>query len=268
MRAGPAARAQAAAALAAIPGMEGAAIVGPLAAGPTNATWLVEQDARHWVLRLDMPEIGSLGLDRESERQVCTAAAAAGITPEYRCFDPAAGIYLRRYVPGRALSGDDLGYPRTLDRLAAVLRTLHALPLAGRAFDPAAAVRRYAAQLGSRAASELAGRALASLEGPAAGEGRFATCHNDLVAENVLQTAAGDLLLIDWEYAGVGDPMFDLAVVIRHHGLREPLARGFLEAYLQRPAAAAENERLTRLCVFYGYLLELWNLRVGDPNRS
>ena len=24
-------------------------------------------------------------------------------------------------------------------------------------------------------------------------------------------------MLIDWEYAGIGDPFFDLAVVVQHH---------------------------------------------------
>ena len=258
------AREVAAQALAAIPGFARARLVRPLAAGPTNATWLVDHQRQHWVLRLDAPAAADLGLNRENERQVCAAAAAAGITPGYRVFDTSAGVCLRRHVPGRAWTADDLRDPRSLERLAALLGRLHALPPVGRPFDPGAAVRRYAGQSGSRAASVLAEQALAALDSARAGATRSALCHNDLVAENVLETADGGLVLIDWEYAGTGDPWFDLAVVVRHHDLAERLARGFLDAYLQRTATAAEYGQLSRLCTFYGCLLELWNLRISD----
>jgi aminoglycoside phosphotransferase (APT) family kinase protein len=251
-------REAAANAVAAMPGLAGARVVRPLAAGPTNTTWLVEHGAQQWVLRLDTPAATDLGLNRETERQACAVAAAAGITPEYRLFDPAAGICLRRYVPGRAWTAEDLHDTRSLERLAAVLRRLHALPVVGEPFDPGAAVRRYAGQVGSRAAATLGERALAALEAAWGGAGRVALCHNDLVAENVLETLGEGLVVIDWEYAGAGDPWFDLAVVIRHHGLGERLARMFLEAYLQRPATGEEYDQLLRLCTFYGCLLQLW----------
>jgi thiamine kinase len=250
--------------VAALPGLAGARVVRPLAAGPTNTTWLVEHEAQQWVLRLDTPAATDLGLNRETERQVCAAAAAGGITPEYRLFDPAAGICLRRYVPGRAWTAEDLHDTRSLERLAAVLRRLHALPPVGGPFDPGAAVRRYARQLGNGAAAVLAERALAVLESTRGAPGRSALCHNDLVAENVLETPGEGLVLIDWEYAGAGDPWFDLAVVIRHHALGERLARMFLEAYLQRSATGKEYDQLLRLCTFYGCLLQLWNMRIGD----
>jgi len=249
--------------VAAVPGLSGARVIRRLAAGPTNITWLVEDERSRWVLRLDRPAIAELGLSRGSEGAVCVQAAAAGITPVYHLFDASAGIYLRRFVPGRALSAEDLSDPRLLERLAAILRKLHGLPPAGEPFDPVAAVGRYAAQLGTRKAAALAERAVATLQTVPSGAGRLAMCHNDLVAENIIETSGGRLMLIDWEYAGVGDPFFDLAVVIRHHGLGEPLARGFLEAYLQRTATADQHERLTRLCAFYGCLLELWTMRVG-----
>jgi thiamine kinase-like enzyme len=37
-----------------------------------------------------------------------------------------------------------------------------------------------------------------------------ALCHNDLLPANLLADAAGKLWVIDWEYAGMGDPFFDL----------------------------------------------------------
>ena len=109
----------------------------------------------------------------------------------------------------------------------------------------------------------LAQRALASLEATRRSVRPSALCHNDLVAGNILETDGQGLVLIDWEYAGIGDPFFDLAVVVEHHGVRPPVARGFLATYLGRAAQADEVARLERQCRFYGHLLDLWRLRIA-----
>lgn len=250
------------AALAAIPGLSAARVLAQLADGPTNASFLVEHAGERWVLRLDAPEASILGLDRANERRVCEAIAAAGLGPAYRHFDAAAGVCLRPWLAGRSLRPRDLRDRSVLQRLAAVLRRLHGLAPVGAAFDPLAAARRYAEQLATREAAALAARAAELSAGLQEHAPPPALCHNDLVCDNVLLTAAEELLLIDWEYAGVGDPYFDLAVVVRHHELGEELAGYFLEAYLQRSPAAGERRHLSRQCAFYGCLLELWNLRV------
>jgi thiamine kinase-like enzyme len=153
---------------------------------------------------------------------------------------------------------------RTLDELAAALRRLHALPVVGRRFDPCAAARRYASHLGTTAAADLAHRAATLIDPVPPPTATGALCHNDLVAENVLRTPERGLVLIDWEYSGIGDPYFDLAVVIRHHGLGDAPEGHLLACYLQREPREAERRHLRRQCDFYGVLLDLWNLRVGN----
>ena len=249
-------------ALAVIPGLSGARVRERLADGPTNASYLVEQGGERFVLRLDKSEASILGLDRANERRVCEAIAAAGLGPAYTHFDISAGVCLRPWQAGRSLRPDELRDRGVLRRLAAALRRLHGLAPLGAAFDPLAAARRYADQLGTPAASALAARAAELSTELQVHAPPPALCHNDLVCENILLTTGQGLLLIDWEYAGVGDPWFDLAVVVRHHELGEELARYFLEAYLRRPPVAEESQRLSRQCAFYGCLLELWNLRV------
>jgi thiamine kinase-like enzyme len=54
-------------------------------------------------------------------------------------------------------------------------------------------------------------------------------CHNDLVAENIIATP--DIRFLDWEYACDNDPLFDLAVIVAHHGLSDGQARVLLDAY-------------------------------------
>lgn len=249
------------AALATLPGFAGAGVIERLSNGPTNASYLVERGGERFVLRIDKPEARRLGLDRASEHAVLDALAGAGLDRPPLVADAARGLLLREFVPGRAWRLEELAEPANLARLAGLLRRVHALPPAGRAFDPLGAAARYAEQVGKVRARDLyaaAADAFARIE-PAAP----ALCHNDPVCGNVLETDAGPML-IDWEYAGVGDPFFDLAVVVRHHGIAAGPAQGFLAAYLGRDPVAAEARRLERQCAFYGCLLDLWRLRT-DP---
>lgn len=243
--------------------MSGAGLVERLMDGPTNASYLVERGNQRFVLRLDKLETARLGLDRNNERVVCEALADAGLTPSYLYFDAAAGVCLRPYVAGRSLGRADLLNRGTLERLAIVLRRLHRLPPVGAQFDVARAVHRYSAQLATPPAAALAEKAAGLLLEIERQVVTPVLCHNDLVAENVLQTEQGNLLLIDWEYAAIGDPYFDLAVVVRHHALEDSLARHFFELYLQHSPSQSESTRFDLQCQLYDTLLALWNLRVG-----
>ena len=45
-------------------------------------------------------------------------------------------------------------------------------------------------------------------------------CHNDLLNANFIDDGAR-IRIVDWEYAGMGDPFFDLGNVSINHGLSE-----------------------------------------------
>lgn len=246
-----------------LPGFTDARVQSRLSNGPTNASYLVELKGDRYVLRLDKPEAARLGLDRALERRVSEIAAAAGLGPEPLHSDHESGICLRRFIPGRAWSESDFAKRGNLKRLAGVLRTLHDLPAGAIDFDPLAAAKRYTEQVDTPEARRICKRAeqLSSLIDSA--RQQRALCHNDLVCDNIVVAAGGKLMLIDWEYAGVGDPFFDLAVVVQHHRLREDLRRWFLEAYLGHSVSAEDTQRLSLHCRFYQCLLDLWNLRLS-----
>ena len=56
------------------------------------------------------------------------------------------------------------------------------------------------------------------------------TCHNDLLAANFIDDGER-IWVVDWEYAGMGDPFFDLANFAVNNGLDEEGERALLEAY-------------------------------------
>lgn len=244
-------------ALAAIPDFTDARIVSQLSDGPANASFQVERGGKLYVLRLDKPGARQLGLDRVQEMQVNEATAAAGLSPGPVFFDSASGVYLRRFEPGRCWTASDLARRENLDRLARILRILHGLPPVGAEFDPLAAARLYAGLLADEPSRTALQACEVLMRQIAAYPANPSLCHNDLLCQNILE--GRELMLIDWEYAGIGDPYFDLAVVVMHHGLDDRLAGYFLQAYLQRSPSSREIEHLDLQCGFYGHLLDLWN---------
>ncbi|MEJ8567730.1 choline/ethanolamine kinase family protein [Elongatibacter sediminis] len=247
-----------------IPGFAHARVLGQLADGPASASWLVENAEGRFVLRVDTPQTKDLGLDRAAETEVQAAVAQAGLTPPVVFSAPDRGVSLRPHLEGRAWTAADLDSDTNLKRVAALLGKLHALPPVGPRFEPGRAIRRYADSMGTPDARKRADEAnvlLAELRDPPP---RECLCHNDPVAGNLIDDGE-HLWPIDWEFAGIGDPMFDLAVVMEHHGLAPSLREGLLHAYLCREPRHTEVLRMNAWCHFYRILLHVWNRRIGLP---
>jgi thiamine kinase-like enzyme len=251
-------------ALATIPGFSHAVIGMTLADGPTNHTVLIDHLGTKYVMRIDKPATAELGLDRFKEEEICRMVGSAGLAPIPVYYDHEKGISLRIFASGTNWLESDLRRNSWLKKLALLFRRVHRMPEVDLVFDPGSAIRRYAEQLGTPEASELADKALVLLGKTRELQDRTCLCHNDSVNYNILETEKKATLLIDWEFAGMGDPYFDLAVVVQHHSLGQKLGHAFLNAYLERKATHAELERLWKNCAFYAALLELWTLRVKE----
>jgi thiamine kinase-like enzyme len=80
-------------------------------------------------------------------------------------------------------------------------------------------------------------------------------CHNDVHHLNIVD---GDSLrLIDWEYAGVGEPLFDLASVCVYHRYRRAQRERLLSAYAA-PSETVSWQRLELACWLFDYIRDLW----------
>jgi thiamine kinase-like enzyme len=248
-----------------IPGFTKARVVRQIADGISGISWLVALNDQRHVMRIDKDEARALGLNREGERDVQAVVARAGLTPEAVFHDIERGVSLRRWISGVAWSVTDLRKPANLERLGLLLRDLHGLPPTGPKFQPGEAASRYAAHLGTREALQIAAEANLLLAELRREPTRDCLCHNDLVAENLIDTGE-QLIPIDWEYAGIGDPMFDLAVLIQHHELPEDSTRRLLQAYFRRDITARETQRVQSWCRFYSLLLKLWHQRINTSS--
>jgi thiamine kinase len=80
-------------------------------------------------------------------------------------------------------------------------------------------------------------------------------CHNDVHHLNV--TDDGNLRLIDWEYAGVGQRLFDLASVCVYHNYDKLQREQLLSAYTSLTELTTWH-RLELACWLFDYVRDLW----------
>jgi thiamine kinase-like enzyme len=203
-----------AAAIESVPELDGAHSVERLG-GLTNANFKVESPAGTFVVRVDAADCDVLDIDRPSELANCRAASAAGVGAPFVAWLPAEGVLVMRLLAGRTLAGEDLRRGDRLAEVTALLRRLHDTCRFRGHFDMFRRQRDYQATALARGFALPDGylryeahvhrieRAFAAHPiAPVA-------CHNDLVAENFIDTPEG-LRLIDYDYSGNNDPCSDL----------------------------------------------------------
>jgi thiamine kinase len=244
-------------------GIEVDAIVSvePVKHGLTNESWIVRTTKETVVVRLSSSADRALQIDRGSEAVVLGVVARADIGPPVLQCDPAGHILVTRYL-GETWGRDYACYTPNIRRLATTLRRLHglAMPAGVRRVDLRSTVSGYLQTLHERgAASVLTSQPLRERAAQVADElQRGSTpclCHNDVHHLNVIDD--GELRLIDWEYAGIGERLFDLAAVSVYHQFDTPRREHLLTAYAENPAAV-DPARFEQACWLFDYVRELW----------
>jgi thiamine kinase-like enzyme len=238
-----------------VPGWAGRAhTIEPLEGGITNRNYRVifggaDGGSESFVVRAPGDNTGLLGIDRRHEEQAARQAAALGVGPEVVAFVEPGGALVTRFVAGRGAEAEELRTPPLLTEAAALLRVVHGGPPIAAVFDWHQVPQDYAATARAHGvdvpvayerAMAVADRVRAALG--AAGHD-VCPCHNDLLAANFLVAAGGGLRLVDWEYAGMNDPYFDLGNFAVNNGLDGDGEAALVEAYF----GGITRRRLARL---------------------
>jgi thiamine kinase-like enzyme len=206
---------------------EGIDSVEQLGGGITNHNFKVVAGGEAFVLRVGGAKTELLGIDRRIERDASIAAAELGIAPDVVAFVEPEGHLVTRFIEG------EVGQAGVED-VATLLRQLHGgRPIPGR-FDVLGVVDDYAETAVARGAELPArferARATGGAIADRLGARPLAPCHNDLLAANFI-TGGGRTWIVDWEYAGMGDPAFDLANYAVNNGLDGDGDDALLAAY-------------------------------------
>ena len=239
----------------------------PLSGGITNRNFLVTGagDGGKYVLRLAGNDTHLLGISREVEHAATVAAAGVGVGPEVVSFLRPEGYLVTRFIEGRPVPEEEMrATPALLAEVADALRRVHNGPAIPGLFVPFRIVEAYRALAISRGvtipreydlAQAIARRIeLACLTAPI----ELRPCHNDLLNANFIHDGSR-IRIVDWEYAGMGDPSFDLGNFSINHELDAEGNAALLEAYAGtvRPAALA---RITLMQVLSDFREAMWGV--------
>lgn len=212
-----------------------------LGGGSEPRTFLAAAGPLRYVLRLPLESLPPL-LDLATEARAMRAAAAAGLAPDVVAVDLDAGLLLTQYHLGSSTPAL-VRRPHVIATVVRALRALHRLDVDLPVYAVARIAGRYLAELARGGAQSLPderewadelmtlGRDFDTAFPPTA------FCHNDLAAANILTDAAA-ARFIDFEYAGRGTPLLDLASFAGMNGLAEAERRRLLDEYYGKTAAA------------------------------
>jgi thiamine kinase-like enzyme len=214
-----------------------------LEGGITNRNFRVRFGGDDYVVRLPGKDTDLLGIDRESERLATKQAAELGVAPKVAAMLEDPPCLVTRFVDARAMTSGDLREPGALDQVALALRRFHQsdlrLPTDFHVLD---LVRRYAHVAGSQGAGppaeheewlRIAGQIVSAVSDKAEHQPR--PNHNDLLPDNFL-AADGQIVIVDWEYAGMGDPLFDLGNFSVNNEFDDAQQERLLETYFGEPS--------------------------------
>jgi thiamine kinase len=215
-----------------------------LTGGLRNRCYGLSDNGRSVVVRIAGPHDGDYAVTRTTESLAQRTAAASGLAPRILLEEPDLGLTVMERVPGEAWSRCLAGSPAGAALLGEWLGKLHALPAPDGmpGIDFVDSLGHYAAALGDDvAAMSLVEKARATGAGLGR-ETRTVLCHNDLHHLNIVGSATW-IVVIDWEYAGLGDPIMDLAGFTAYHDLDAVALQALLRSY-SRQHALPSPERL------------------------
>lgn len=233
-----------------------------LKSGMTNKSFLFQIGDKHYICRIPGPGTELL-IDRAHEKAVYDAVAPLEITERVLYFNGENGYKISEYYEGArtADSEDPDDMARCMDLLRRFhrsgLQVEHSFDLMGQIqfyedlclshgdipFEDYPDVQKWMSGLWDH---------IQSLDRP------HILCHIDPVVDNFLILPDGGIRLIDWEYAGMADPLLDIAMCSVYSYYTFEQAMELLRTYLERRPTEEEEALVTAFMALSGFLWSLW----------
>jgi Ser/Thr protein kinase RdoA (MazF antagonist) len=222
-----------------------------LTGGITNRNYRVRFGNVDAVVRLCGKHTAALGIDRGTEAVATARAASLGIGPEVLARLADDDVLVCSFLPGGPVAIDTV-----LEPLARAIRAFHGsgpLPTAFNVFS-----------LIECAPVDIELRATARRIAAAVRADGLVSCHNDLLAANVLSDPSIGVRIVDWEYAGMNHRCFDLGNLAANNCLDEAATERLLAAYFTH-GVTDRDRALVALMQFVSDLREaVWGTTQRD----
>lgn len=87
---------------------------------------------------------------------------------------------------------------------------------------------------------------------------KLTPCHNDTLAANFIKSGEDKLYLIDWEYGGMNDPMWDIAAYCLENNFTEDEEELFLNIYFNGNVEEKYKKRVLINKIYQDFLWSTW----------
>ncbi|WP_077612302.1 sugar phosphate nucleotidyltransferase [Clostridium sp. Marseille-P2415] len=233
-----------------------------LKAGMTNKSFLFKVKDRHYICRIPGPGTEAL-INRKQEKAVYDALTGFDISEKVIYFNGETGYKIAEFYEG-AHNAD----PRSqeeMEKCMAVVRRFHKSGLkVGHTFDFKERIDFYEKLCKSHGDilfedySQVRGHMTELLNKLESFGHEKVLSHLDTVVDNFLMLPNGDVRLIDWEYAGMCDPLADIAMCAIYSYYSKEETDHLIEVYLEREPTGEERFTIYAYMALGGFLWSLW----------
>ena len=236
--------------------------------GMTNHSYrVVRQDGQEYLVRIPGEGTEEM-INRLDERKSTELACRLGIDSELLYFGDDGQKIMRFIHDPQPMDGEVMKKPENLRQAAEIFHRLHTCGVdTGVRFEVFEMAELYERIIREGGVAfypdyeQVKGSVMEIKHAvDAEGEAPRVPCHNDSLMGNWVLDGEGKLYLIDWEYSGMNEAMWDLSCLSIEADYGEENDEELLCAYYGRKPVTEEKKRFVAAKMYVDYLWTLWGL--------
>lgn len=235
------------------------------AGGLTNASYFATVNGEKYVVRIPGVRTDEL-VNRQNEMKNLEYGTGLGINPAFIYCDPVTGFKITHKIENALTITRELAREGdTMKQIIQMFKFLHSreesMENEFKLFDLIAHYESLVSEVNELALSGLAelSEEVGQLkEVYQTFDIKQTPCHVDPVLDNMILDEDNELYLIDWEYSGMFDPLWDITILLVSLDIEPNETSFFLSHYLERQPSEEELQRILMHTIFQDYLWTLW----------
>lgn len=231
----------------------------------TNTNFKVSVGKSEYVLRI--PGSGTQDMiSRRDEMVTSNLASQLGIDAELLYFNEETGVKLAELIPNaETLNPKTAKRSDNMKLTANILKQLHSSNAEmNNTFNVFEKIEHYEGLLNKVNGSnfddyaEVKNKVMRLKDMYEAMDVTLTACHNDTVPENFVKSGEDKIYLIDWEYGGMNDPMWDIAAHSLECDFSSEEEELFLSYYFNEEVEESYQRRILMNKIFQDFLWSIW----------
>ena len=184
--------------------------------------YLLKTNGLRVVLRINDSSHKSDDIDRHQECEILEQINGLPFSPTVFYCCPDKGVLVTAYIEGQQWQADSAADPMKIEKLLDLRAQIHAVGKVRAQYNYAAQLRsHWQKMLNSKrpfpmTAQRQYRKIQARLPNFQTNTQPLVLCHHNLTPKNIIENAEGQLIVLNWEYAGGGLPLIE-AIHLRRH---------------------------------------------------